>query len=155
MIEVYELNQKMMMKIHFTTCALLLGAAATFAQTTITSDTNQPDSSTVDVQYLSSAAEGQYRMQQWDSDTVVASEMSRLQTGDKLPSKLRRVLQKETRYKGWERSGVYLDEATNLYMVSVSEGNTSRTYGLNVYGKPVLVTEVFRKGMSMPVVDGD
>jgi hypothetical protein len=117
------------------------------AQTTITPDTNQIDSSTIDVQYLSSSVEGHYRLQQLASagDSIALGHERDTSSGDRIPAKLLRVLKKDDRYRGWETSGVYLDADTNLYMVSVMQGRIDRTYGFNAYGKPVLVTETIHK----------
>lgn len=140
-----------MKKVLYTACALLLTATGAFAQTAITGNTNQVDSSTVDVQYLSSSVEGQYRVQQLSGseDPLALSDERDTRSGDRIPASLLRVLKKDAQYKGWETSGIYLDTDTNLYMVNVMQGNVSRTYGFNVYGKPVLVTETFRNGNSL------
>gem|GEM_PF-1864086 len=135
-------------RVLYTTCALLLATGGAFAQATITPDTNQVDSSTVDVQYLSSSVEGHYRLQQLsnDNDSLAVTDERDTLAGDRVPAKLLRVLKKDDQYKGWESSGIHLDADTNLYMVSVMQGNLYRTYGFNMYGKPVLITESIRKG---------
>lgn len=143
----------MMKTVLNTTCALLLGVMGASAQM-ITSDTNHADSSTVDVQYLSSSVEGQYRIQHLADTTLLIGKRDTLADG-RIPAKLRRVLKKDEQYKGWETAGVYLDQSTSLYMVSVSQGNASRTYGFNVYGKPVMVTESFRKGEVLRAAGGE
>ncbi len=104
-------------RVLYTACALLLTAAGAFAQTGITGETNQVDSSTVDVQYLSSSVEGQYRLQQLSGadNSLALSDERDARSGERILASVLRVLEKDEQYKGWETSGIYLDTETNLY----------------------------------------
>lgn len=58
-----------------------------------------------------------------------------------IPNRLKRSLEKNDLYKGWDRRGVFRDRNTGLYIISIREGSSTRTYGLNENGKPVTFDE--------------
>jgi hypothetical protein len=64
---------------------------------------------------------------------------------DRLPSKLLRTLRNEEEYRGWENFPIHKQRNTGLYILSITEGNTTRTYGFNKSGKPVTFSETTKK----------
>ncbi|MEO5603496.1 MAG: hypothetical protein ABIR06_21425 [Cyclobacteriaceae bacterium] len=64
----------------------------------------------------------------------------------KLPNRVRKVLDKEAQYKGWQDSLIYFNTNTRLFVVPVKNGNTIKIYGLNENGRPVTFSEVTRSG---------
>jgi hypothetical protein len=60
---------------------------------------------------------------------------------DKLPRRLRKTLEKDPEYEGWEKFNVYRDVNTGLYILPIQRGSIIRTYGLNENGKPVTFSE--------------
>lgn len=131
---------------------LLLGAAAIQAQTLNPTDQTtqqyqyQTSATPVDLQYMSSLVEGDYRVQQLatqESATVQLDSTKRLAERE-IPVKLRKVLRKDEQYMGWNNAGVYRDSTTNLYVINIENENRSITYNLNEEGKAVLVTQSYR-----------
>lgn len=61
-----------------------------------------------------------------------------------IPKKVKKALQKGDQYSGWERGAVYLDKNTNLFLVEIKQGNSSRIFGLDDSGRPVTYDEVSR-----------
>lgn len=64
---------------------------------------------------------------------------------DKIPSKLRKILERKSLYKGWNQTGVFLDKNTNLYLVRVSVKKGYKIFGLDKNGNPVTFDEVSEK----------
>ncbi len=64
----------------------------------------------------------------------------------KLPNRVRKVLDKEAQYKGWQDSLVYFNTNTKLFVIPVKNGSTIKIYGLNENGRPVTFSEVTRSG---------
>lgn len=60
---------------------------------------------------------------------------------DQLPGKLRKALNKDSQYEGWNKMPVYFDKNTSLYIVQVGEGLDVKRYGFNKNGKPVTFSE--------------
>jgi hypothetical protein len=131
---------------------LLLGAAATQAQTVTTNDQPaqqyqyQTSATPVDLQYMSSLAEGHYRVQQLAAQdpTITQPDSTKRLAEREIPTKLRKVLRKDDQYAGWNNAGVYRDSTTNLYVISIENESRSITYNLNEEGKAVLVTQSYR-----------
>ena len=131
---------------------LLLGAAATQAQTLTSNDQPtqqyqyQTSATPIDLQYMSSLAEGHYRVQQLaaQESTAAQPDSTKRLAEREIPTKLRKVLRKDDQYAGWNNAGVYRDSTTNLYVISIEDENRSVTYNLNEDGKAVLVTQSYR-----------
>lgn len=132
--------------------SLLLGAAATQAQTLTPNDQPtqqyqyQTSATPVDLQYMSSSAEGDYRIQQlaMQTSTTAQPDSTKRLAEREIPNRLRKVLRKDDQYAGWNDAGVYRDSQTNLYVISIENENRSITYNLNEEGKAVLVTQSYR-----------
>lgn len=60
---------------------------------------------------------------------------------DQLPTALRRTLKRGEQYKGWERSAIFIQKNTGLYVVRITEGATTRIYRFNRNGKAVSYDE--------------
>jgi hypothetical protein len=60
---------------------------------------------------------------------------------EKIPARVSKVLRSDN-YKGWEKTGLYLDKNTRLYIVTVPYADGFRIFGLDQYGKPVTYDEV-------------
>jgi hypothetical protein len=60
---------------------------------------------------------------------------------NEIPKRLRKSLDKDGIYSGWEKRGVFRDKNTGLYIISIREKTSTRTYGLNGNGKPVTYDE--------------
>jgi hypothetical protein len=58
-----------------------------------------------------------------------------------LPKKLKRTLDRNEIYEGWEKSELYFDKRINRYLLRMRDGNVVRTYGLAPDGSPVSFTE--------------
>ncbi|MBT1689951.1 hypothetical protein [Dawidia soli] len=131
---------------------LLLGAAATQAQTLTPNDQPtqqyqyQTSATPVDLQYMSSWVEGNYRVQQLAAQepAIAQPDSTRRLAEREIPNKLRKVLRKDDQYAGWNNAGVYRDSTTNLYVISIENENHSVTYNMNEDGKAVLVTQSYR-----------
>ena len=63
-----------------------------------------------------------------------------------VPARLRRRLQHEVQYRGWEESEIYLNRNTGLYMVYFTDSLRVRQYVFDNRGKPVTVNSFVRKG---------
>lgn len=131
---------------------LLLGAAATQAQTLTPNDQPtqqyqyQTSATPVDLQYMSSWVEGNYRVQQLAAQepAIAQPDSTRRLAEREIPNKLRKVLRKDDQYAGWNNAGVYRDSTTNLYVISIENEDHSVTYNMNEDGKAVLVTQSYR-----------
>lgn len=62
-------------------------------------------------------------------------------SGAAIPEKLRRTLDKNEIYRGWEKGKLFFDKSINQYLLRMREGNAVRTYGLAADGSPVSFTE--------------
>ena len=137
---------------HILSIGLLLGAAATQAQTLTPNDQPtqqdqyQTSATPLDLQYMSSSAEGDYRMRQLaaQTSTTAQPDSSKRLAEREIPNRLRKVLRKEDQYAGWNNAGVYHDNQTNLYVISIENENRSITYNFNEEGKAVLITQSYR-----------
>jgi hypothetical protein len=58
-----------------------------------------------------------------------------------IPKKLRRTLEKNDIYEGWQKGELFFDTRINRYLVRIREGSAVRTYGLAADGSPVSFTE--------------
>jgi hypothetical protein len=67
---------------------------------------------------------------------------------NEIPKRLRKALDKDV-YKGWERRGVFRDRNTGLYIISIREKTSTRTYGFNENGSPVTFDEHSASGDSI------
>jgi hypothetical protein len=65
--------------------------------------------------------------------------------GNKIPRKLKKTLQGDNLYRGWEDAGVYLDTNTKLYMLYLTSDSLTRKYGFDEYGKVVTFTQFIRQ----------
>lgn len=61
---------------------------------------------------------------------------------DRLPKKLKKRLKKGDQYSGWEKSPVYLDTNTKLYLITIKGNDSIRIYGLNENGIPMTYDEI-------------
>jgi hypothetical protein len=64
---------------------------------------------------------------------------------DQIPSKLRETLDKEEEYKDWANFPVFQNRNTKLYEISITRGNTTRTYGFNENGKVITFGETTKR----------
>ena len=58
-----------------------------------------------------------------------------------IPKKLRRALERNDVYEGWERGNIFFDKAINQYLVRIRNGNAITTYGFAADGSSVSFTE--------------
>jgi hypothetical protein len=64
--------------------------------------------------------------------------------GNQIPRKLRRTLNRDDLYRGWEHEGVYLNKNTKLYMLYISTDSLTRKYGFDEQGKVVTFTSFIK-----------
>ena len=60
---------------------------------------------------------------------------------NEIPKRLRKSLEIDDLYKGWERRGIFRDRNTGLYIISIRDKTSTRTYGFNENGKPITFDE--------------
>jgi|GEM_PF-5513888 len=60
----------------------------------------------------------------------------------KLPVQLRKVLDHNSLYHGWQQFPVYLDKNSNLYMIRIKQENILKVFGLDDHGNVVTYDEV-------------
>lgn len=60
---------------------------------------------------------------------------------DEIPRKLRRKLERNDLYRGWEKANLYYDRSIDQYLLRLRRGNAIATYGLAADGSPVSFTE--------------
>lgn len=60
---------------------------------------------------------------------------------DAIPRKLRRKLERNDVYRGWEQGTLYYDRAIDQYLLRIRKGNAITTYGLAADGSAVSFTE--------------
>lgn len=58
-----------------------------------------------------------------------------------LPRKLKRALDRNEVYEGWENGKIFFDKSINQYLLRMRNGNAITTYGLAADGSPVSFTE--------------
>lgn len=58
-----------------------------------------------------------------------------------IPKRLKRTLERQDIYEGWEQGDLFFDKSINRYLLRMREGNVVRTYGLAADGSPVSFTE--------------
>jgi hypothetical protein len=61
--------------------------------------------------------------------------------GSEIPKKLRRTLERNEIYEGWERGELLYDKRIDRYLLRMREKNSVRTYGLAADGSPVSFAE--------------
>jgi hypothetical protein len=61
---------------------------------------------------------------------------------DRLPEKLREVLEEEAIYRGWQDTIVYYQKNTGLYIVPIRYREGIKIFGVTENGKPVTFSEV-------------
>lgn len=61
--------------------------------------------------------------------------------GSSLPKKLKRALDRNEIYEGWEKGELFFDKRINRYLLRMREGNAIRTYGLAADGSATSFTE--------------
>lgn len=64
---------------------------------------------------------------------------------NQVPRKLKRTLQRDDLYRGWQDAGIYLNTNTKLYMLYLSADTLTRKYGFDEYGKVVTFTQFVRR----------
>lgn len=60
---------------------------------------------------------------------------------DAIPRKLRRKLDRNDVYRGWEKGNIYYDRSIDQYLLRIKNGNAITTYGLAPDGSAVSFTE--------------
>lgn len=60
---------------------------------------------------------------------------------DAIPRKLRRKLERNDVYRGWEKGTLYYDKSIDQYLLRMRNGNAITTYGLAADGSAVSFTE--------------
>ena len=60
---------------------------------------------------------------------------------DAIPRKLRKKLNRNDVYRGWEKGNLYYDRSIDQYLLRIRNGNAITTYGLAPDGSPVSFTE--------------
>lgn len=60
---------------------------------------------------------------------------------DAIPRKLRKKLDRNDVYQGWEKGNLYYDRSIDQYLLRIRNGNAITTYGLAPDGSPVSFTE--------------
>lgn len=58
-----------------------------------------------------------------------------------VPRKLKKTLQRDDLYRGWEDAGIYFNTNTKLYMLYLPADSIVRKYGFDEYGKVVTFTQ--------------
>src|SRR5687767_13744228 len=58
-------------------------------------------------------------------------------TSKQVPEGVKRALNSDTQYEGWEKGSFYKDKSGNLYTLEITKADTTRTYRFNASGKPV------------------
>lgn len=58
-----------------------------------------------------------------------------------VPRKLKKTLQRDDLYRGWEDAGIYFNTNTKLYMLYLRADSIVRKYGFDEYGKVVTFTQ--------------
>ena len=58
-----------------------------------------------------------------------------------VPKELKRALERNDVYKGWEQGKVYFDKSINQYLLRMRNGNAITTYGFAADGSSVSFTE--------------
>ena len=64
---------------------------------------------------------------------------------NQVPRKLKKILQRDDLYRGWENAGIYLNTNTKLYMLYLSADSLTRKYGFDEYGKVVTFTQFVKR----------
>jgi hypothetical protein len=57
-------------------------------------------------------------------------------TSKQIPEEIRRVLNSDTQYEGWEKGSFYKNKSGNLYTLEITKADTTRTYRFDASGKP-------------------
>ena len=60
---------------------------------------------------------------------------------DNIPKQLKKVLNDDILFRGWEKSPLYFDKNLKLYVLHLSSGNSIRTFRFSEDGKPVTYNE--------------
>ena len=60
---------------------------------------------------------------------------------DQIPAALRATLMKGEQYIGWERSAIFFERNTRLFVVRIKQGETTRIYRFNGEGNVVSYNE--------------
>jgi hypothetical protein len=113
--------------------ALFLGASASFAQDTTRRSTQDTSSVQQRDQRQSDQAQRDQTGVRKDNDNDMSG-WSRMQDRD-IPASLRTTLN-DSKYKGWENSGIYRSERGDRYRVRVGDANNATTYYFDRDGKP-------------------
>lgn len=58
-----------------------------------------------------------------------------------IPKKLRRTLERNDIYEGWEEGELFFDKSINRYLLRIRREDVVTTYGLAADGSPVSFTE--------------
>jgi hypothetical protein len=64
---------------------------------------------------------------------------------NQVPKKLKKTLQRDKLYHGWEDAGIYFNTNTKLYMLYLPVDSMMRKYGFDEYGKVVTFTQFIRQ----------
>ena len=64
---------------------------------------------------------------------------------NQVPRKLKKTLERDDLYRGWEDAGIYFNTNTKLYMLYLPADTLTRKYGFDEYGKVVTFTQFVRK----------
>ena len=62
-----------------------------------------------------------------------------------VPRKLKKTLQRDDLYRGWQDAGIYFNTNTKLYMLYLPADSIVRKYGFDEYGKVVTFTQFVRE----------
>ena len=110
------------------TILLLAAVTAVSAQT----DTPQPDTISDPVQQGDPAVR---HIPPQANDYV--KEMNKI-TPDELPDPVRKTLDSNARYEGWEKGQAFVSKTNDHYVIQFKEGDKTMTYRFNKDGKQVL-----------------
>ncbi len=61
--------------------------------------------------------------------------------GSGIPRKLKRALERNDVYEGWEKGKIFYDKSINQYLLRIRNGNAVTTYGFAADGSSVSFTE--------------
>jgi hypothetical protein len=57
-------------------------------------------------------------------------------TPKQLPAGVRQTLESSNEYEGWEKALVYKSKNTDVYVIEISKGDTTKTYRFDKLGRP-------------------
>jgi hypothetical protein len=58
-------------------------------------------------------------------------------TSGQLPQQIKKTLNTDTQYEGWEKGQLYKSKSGDLYVLKITKSDTTRTYQFNASGIPV------------------